>query len=75
MRVVDRGVAQGRMQHCAINAPASKTGDQPQHINVILKPDIKLDEDYLLVNEVSNMCDVTIIFLETEGSKFKAQWA
>lgn len=51
MRIVDRGVATGRLKHYCIHNPG-KAVNMPDSINVILAPEIRLEDNKSLIREV-----------------------
>jgi hypothetical protein len=52
MRVIDRGVAMGKLQHYSMHVPTSRTGKDPTTIPVILGPGVKLEGNLALIRKV-----------------------
>ena len=64
MRIVDRGVATGRLHHFCIHSPEKQT-NMPESINVITAPGINLEGDQALTREVEYFGTVSLLHTET----------
>lgn len=53
-RILDRGVAMGKMQHYSIYVPTSRTGKEATAIAVVLKPGLELEGNAALIRKVGH---------------------